>query len=102
MWVYALALPLAGIVGDRVSRKTLILAGLIFWSLITVATALSTKFWHLFLFRALEGFGEAFYFPRFHVADQRLSRARGHGRGRWRFINPACTPARLPGHPGGL
>jgi MFS family permease len=63
MWVYALALPFAGLVGDRVNRKTLILAGLIFWSLITVATALSTKFWHLFLFRALEGFGEAFYFP---------------------------------------
>jgi MFS family permease len=63
MWVYALALPLAGIVGDRVSRKKLILAGLIFWSLITIATALSTQFWHLLLFRALEGFGEAFYFP---------------------------------------
>jgi MFS family permease len=63
MWVYALALPFAGMVGDRVSRKMLILAGLVFWSLITVATALSTQFWHLFLFRALEGFGEAFYFP---------------------------------------
>jgi MFS family permease len=63
MWVYALALPLAGIVGDRLSRKTLILVGLIFWSLITLATALSTTYWHLLLFRALEGFGEAFYFP---------------------------------------
>jgi MFS family permease len=63
MWVYALALPLAGIVGDRVSRKTLILGGLIFWSLITIATALSTEYWHLLLFRGLEGFGEAFYFP---------------------------------------
>lgn len=63
MWVYALAAPLAGIVGDRVSRKTLILGGLIFWSLITLATAISTQYWHLVLFRALEGFGEAFYFP---------------------------------------
>jgi MFS family permease len=63
MWVYALALPLAGIVGDRVGRKTLILGGLIFWSLITIATALSTEYWHLLLFRGLEGFGEAFYFP---------------------------------------
>src|SRR2546421_709397 len=34
MWVYAAALPLAGLVGDRLSRKTLILGGLIFWSLI--------------------------------------------------------------------
>ncbi|HVR74582.1 MAG TPA: MFS transporter [Planctomycetota bacterium] len=63
MWVYAAAAPLAGFVGDRFRRKTLILGGLIFWSVICAATALSTKYWHLVLFRALEGFGEAFYFP---------------------------------------
>ena len=63
MWVYALALPLAGLVADRVSRKTLILSGLIFWSVITVATAIASNYWQLLLFRALEGFGEAFYFP---------------------------------------
>jgi MFS family permease len=63
MWMYALALPLAGVVGDRLPRKPLILGGLVFWSLITLATALSTRYWHLVLFRALEGLGEAFYFP---------------------------------------
>ncbi len=63
MWVYAASAPFAGLIGDRFSRKTLILAGLIFWSLITVATALSKTYWHLVLFRALEGLGEAFYFP---------------------------------------
>jgi MFS family permease len=63
MWVYALALPVAGLVGDRVARKPLILGGLIFWSLVTVATALSTRYWHLVVFRGLEGLGEAFYFP---------------------------------------
>ncbi len=63
MWVYALSGPLAGLVGDRMRRKTLIISGLLFWSLVTIATALSTKYWHLVLFRALEGFGEAFYFP---------------------------------------
>src|SRR5207342_1029689 len=63
MWVYAGAAPFAGLVGDRFRRKTLIIGGLIFWSLITVATAISTKYWHLVLFRTLEGFGEAFYFP---------------------------------------
>ena len=57
MWVYALAGPLAGAVGDRVSRRTLVIGGLIFWSLVTIATAVSTKYWHLVLFRALEGFG---------------------------------------------
>jgi MFS family permease len=63
MWIYALALPLAGFVGDRFSRRGLVLGGLVFWSLVTLATALSTKYWHLALFRALAGFGEAFYFP---------------------------------------
>ena len=63
MWVYALIGPIAGLVGDRFNRKTLIISGLVFWSLITIATALSTKYSHLVLFRALEGFGEAFYFP---------------------------------------
>lgn len=63
MWVYALAAPLAGLVGDRFRRKTVILAGLIFWSVVTIATALSATYWQLVLFRALEGLGEAFYFP---------------------------------------
>lgn len=63
MWVYAGFGPVAGLVGDRLRRKTLIISGLVFWSLITVATALSTTYTHLVIFRALEGFGEAFYFP---------------------------------------
>jgi len=63
MWVYAAAAPLAGLIGDRFRRKTLILGGLIFWSLITVATAFSKNYTHLVICRALEGFGEAFYFP---------------------------------------
>jgi MFS family permease len=63
MWVYAMSAPLAGMIGDRFSRKTLIIGGLVFWSAITIATALSRTYWHLVLFRALEGLGEAFYFP---------------------------------------
>src|SRR5215216_6625979 len=78
MWVYAGVGPLAGLVGDRLRRKTLIIGGLVFWSLITIATALSTNYTHLVIFRALEGFGEAFYFPAsmsmlsdYHAADTR-------------------------------
>lgn len=63
MWVYAAFGALAGLVGDRLPRRTVVIGGLIFWSLITVATALSTTYTHLVIFRALEGFGEAFYFP---------------------------------------
>lgn len=78
MWVYAAAAPIAGIIGDRFARKTIIICGLIFWSVITVATALSTQYSHLVLCRALEGLGEAFYFPAsmsmlsdYHGADTR-------------------------------
>jgi MFS family permease len=78
MWVYAGAGPAAGLIGDRLRRKTLIICGLVFWSLITIATALSTNYTHLVIFRALEGFGEAFYFPAsmsmlsdYHAADTR-------------------------------
>lgn len=63
MWVYAAALPLAGLIGDRWNRKFLILGGLTFWSLITLLTAWSRKYEHLVLFRGLEGLGEAFYMP---------------------------------------
>jgi MFS family permease len=62
-YVYALIGPVAGMIGDRLNRKFLIISGLLFWSVVTVATALSTKYWHLVFFRALEGLGEAFYFP---------------------------------------
>jgi MFS family permease len=62
-WVYGLASPLAGMVVDRVKRKTAILGGLHIWSIVCAATALSKNFRHLFLFRAAEGLGETFYFP---------------------------------------
>ena len=63
MWVYAAALPVAGVVADRCNRKALILGGLVFWSLVTLATGWATDYWHLVACRALEGLGEAFYFP---------------------------------------
>jgi MFS family permease len=63
MWTYAAFAPVAGLVADRLSRKTLILGGLLFWSAVTVATALADSYAALVLCRALEGLGEAFYFP---------------------------------------
>ncbi len=63
MWVYAAAAPLAGYVGDRVRRKDLILGGCLFWSFVTITTGWCSKLWHFITVRALEGFGETFYFP---------------------------------------
>ncbi|MGD9647273.1 MAG: MFS transporter [Pirellulales bacterium] len=63
MWIYALTAPLAGQVGDRYSRKVLILGGLAVWSAITGLTALCTRVWHFVLVRGSEGLGETVYFP---------------------------------------
>jgi MFS family permease len=63
MWVYAAAAPLAGFIGDRIRRKDLILGGCLFWSLVTVMTGWCGKLWQFVSVRALEGFGETFYFP---------------------------------------
>jgi len=63
MWVYAATAPLAGFIGDRFRRKDLILGGCFFWSLVTVAMGWCRQFWQLVTVRALQGLGEAFYFP---------------------------------------
>lgn len=63
MWVYAAGAPFAGFVADRFQRKHLILGGCFFWSLVTVMTGWCSKVWQFITVRALEGFGETFYFP---------------------------------------
>ncbi|HEY8748016.1 MAG TPA: MFS transporter [Tepidisphaeraceae bacterium] len=63
MWVYAAGAPLAGIIGDRVRRKDLILGGCVFWSFVTILTSRCGTLWQFVTVRASEGFGETFYFP---------------------------------------
>ena len=52
MIVYALSAPFAGQIGDRVSRKLVILTGLYVWSAITGFTALCRSYWHFIFVRA--------------------------------------------------
>ena len=61
--VYGLGAPLAGVIVDRVRRKTAILGGLQAWSVICLATARARTFGWLLFFRAAEGLGETFYYP---------------------------------------
>lgn len=65
--VFALAYSLAGLplsyVADRGHRRNLIVAGLLFWSLATAATALSRSFGDLLLARAALAIGEAALAP---------------------------------------
>ncbi len=63
MWVYAFGGPIAGLIGDRARRKDIVLGGCVFWSVVTVFTGWCGKFWQFVVVRALEGFGESFYFP---------------------------------------
>jgi MFS family permease len=63
LWVYAFAASLAGYLGDRFSRKRVILAGLVAWSTVTFLTPLSGSFLIFVLLRAATGLGEASYYP---------------------------------------
>lgn len=62
-WVYAVCAFLLGRAGDSVRRTRIILYGLVFWSMATGLTALSTGFAMLLAFRALVAAGEATYYP---------------------------------------
>lgn len=57
--VYMLVAPLSGWLGDRFSRKPLIIAGAVIWSIATLGTAWVHDYWTLYLRHALVGVGEA-------------------------------------------
>ena len=62
-WVYAgFALP-AGLVVDRVRRKTVILVACVVWSMFTLATAWCGSLSGFIAVRALTGLGETLYIP---------------------------------------
>lgn len=61
IWVYMLAAPVFGRLGDTRSRKHLIALGVALWSLATAAAAFSKTYPQLLAARALVGVGEAAY-----------------------------------------
>ena len=56
---YMFAAPATGWLGDRFSRKPLIIAGAVLWSVATLGTAWVHDYWTLFIRHALVGVGEA-------------------------------------------
>ena len=54
----ALALP-AGWIADRYSRRNLMAAGIVGWSIMTALCGMANHYWHLFLARMGVGIGEA-------------------------------------------
>ena len=60
----AVTTPLAGFLGDRLSRKWIITVSLVFWSLMTACTGLVGGVCGLVFFRSIAtGGGESFYVP---------------------------------------
>lgn len=53
-----MGLPM-GLLADRISRKRLLMGGILLWSVATIASGLATTFGHLFAARLLVGLGEA-------------------------------------------
>ncbi len=62
-WVYAILVPVAGGLGDVLSRRNLIALALLVWSLATFSSGFASGFALLLVLRALTGAGEAFYYP---------------------------------------
>jgi MFS family permease len=59
--VYSLVCPVAGWLGDRVSRLRIAALGVALWSLATYGSGLATSFTWLLFARAMVGIGEATY-----------------------------------------
>ena len=63
LWVYGLMSPLAGIIGDRLNRKWLIVGSLFVWSGVTFAMGYTSDYDVLYGLCALMGVSEALYIP---------------------------------------
>jgi MFS family permease len=62
-FIYGLASPIAGQIGDRFSQKSLVILSLVLWSFFTFLTGLATSVIMLLACRALIGISESLYMP---------------------------------------
>lgn len=63
MWIYGCMSPVAGIIADKINRKSLIVASLLVWSGVTFSMGYATTFRQLYWLRAVMGISEALYIP---------------------------------------
>ena len=78
MCAYALFGPVAGLITDRMGRRTVVLGALVLWSVTVAASSFAHRYVLLVAGVAMGGVGEAFYFPAamsmiadYHAADTR-------------------------------
>jgi predicted MFS family arabinose efflux permease len=63
LWVYAIGCPIAGQLGDRFSKRLLVVLSLATWSVITLATGLAVSATMLLVLRGVMGVSESLYMP---------------------------------------
>jgi len=63
LWVYGLCSPIAGIFGDRLSKRILVTASLAVWSAFTILSGLSPNGTFLLTCRGLLGVSESMFMP---------------------------------------
>ena len=63
LWVYAVGSPIGGQVGDWYSKRSLVALSLLLWSLVTLASGLSSSVVMLLGCRAMLGVAQSFFFP---------------------------------------
>jgi MFS transporter, Spinster family, sphingosine-1-phosphate transporter len=92
---YMIAAPFAGPLADRYSRKMIIILGAVFWSGLTLLTAVTHTYWELLVRHTLVGVGEATFVtiaPTF-VADLFPENKRGRIFGVFYLAIPVGTAA---------
>jgi multidrug resistance protein len=92
---YMIAAPFTGPLADRYSRKTIIILGAVFWSALTLLTAVTHTYWELLVRHTLVGVGEATFVtiaPTF-VADLFPENKRGRIFGVFYLAIPVGTAA---------
>jgi MFS family permease len=92
---YMIAAPFTGPLADRYSRKMIIVLGAVFWSALTLLTAVTHSYWELLVRHTLVGVGEATFVtiaPTF-VADLFPERLRGRIFGIFYLAIPVGTAA---------
>ncbi len=63
LWVYAIGCPIAGQLGDRYSKRLLIVLSIIIWSIVTVATGFAQSIAFMLILRAMMGISESLFMP---------------------------------------
>lgn len=63
LWTYALLSPVAGYVGDRFSRRTVLVGSITCWNVVTLLSAVVTSPWQLIAMRIVLASAQVCYMP---------------------------------------